>query len=66
MNLASRLVALTEPGGVVVDESTARVLRGDERFVLEPQPTRNVRGFGDVRPVAIAQGCGPLLEDEVE
>ena len=66
VNLASRLVALTEPGGVVVDESTARVLRGDERFVLEPQPTRNVRGFGDVRPVAIAQGCGPLLEDEVE
>ena len=66
VNLASRLVALTEPGGVVVDESTARVLRGDERFVLEPQPTRNVRGFGDVRPVALAQGCGPLLEDEVE
>ena len=66
VNLASRLVALTEPGGVVVDESTARVLRGDERFVLDPQPTRNVRGFGDVRPVAIAQGCGPLLEDEVE
>ncbi|MFI3891584.1 adenylate/guanylate cyclase domain-containing protein [Kocuria rhizophila] len=66
VNLASRLVALTEPGGVVVDESTARVLRGDERFVLDPQSTRNVRGFGDVRPVAIAQGCGPLLEDEVE
>ena len=66
VNLASRLVALTEPGGVVVDESTARVLRGDERFVLEPQPTRNVRGFGDVRPVAPAQGCGPLLEAEVE
>jgi len=66
VNLASRLVALTEPGGVVVDESTARVLRGDERFVLDPQPTRNVRGFGDVRPVAISQGSGPLLEDEVE
>lgn len=66
VNLASRLVALTEPGGVVVDESTARVLRGDERFVLDPRPTRNVRGFGDVRPVAISQGSGPLLEDEVE
>ena len=66
VNLASRRVALTEPGGVVVDEPTARGLRGDGRLVLEPQPTRNVRGFGDVRPVAIAQGCGPLLEDEVE
>ncbi|MDO4919685.1 adenylate/guanylate cyclase domain-containing protein [Kocuria sp.] len=66
VNLASRLVSLTEPGGVVVDESTARVLAGDERFVLEPLATRNVRGFGDVRPVAITQGRGPLLEDEVE
>ncbi|RKQ34194.1 adenylate/guanylate cyclase domain-containing protein [Kocuria tytonis] len=66
VNLASRLVALTDPGGVVVDESTARVLAGDERFVLEPQATCNVRGFGDVRPVAITQGHGPLLEDEVE
>ncbi|RLY92301.1 adenylate/guanylate cyclase domain-containing protein [Kocuria tytonicola] len=66
VNLASRLVALTEPGGVVVDESTARVLTGDDRFILDPLPARNVRGFGDVRPVAITQGRGPLLEDEVE
>lgn len=66
VNLASRLVALTEPGGVMVDASTARVLAGDDRFVLTPQPTRNVRGFGDVRPVSITQGHGPLLEDEVE
>ena len=66
VNLASRLVALTEPGGVMVDASTARVLDGDDRFVLTPQPTRNVRGFGDVRPVSITQGHGPLLEDEVE
>ncbi|GEC99695.1 hypothetical protein KVA01_18500 [Kocuria varians] len=66
VNLASRLVALTEPGGVVVDASTAKVLEGDERFVLTPQPTRNVRGFGDVRPVSISQGSGPLLEEEIE
>ena len=66
VNLASRLVALTEPGGVMVDASTAKVLEGDERFVLTPQPTRNVRGFGDVRPVSISQGRGPLLEEEVE
>ncbi|MCG7431411.1 adenylate/guanylate cyclase domain-containing protein [Kocuria indica] len=66
VNLASRLVALTEPGGVMVDASTARVLSGDDRFVLTPQPTRNVRGFGDVRPVSITQGHGPFLEDEVE
>ena len=50
----------------MVDASTARVLGGDDRFVLTPQPTRNVRGFGDVRPVSITQGHGPFLEDEVE
>lgn len=64
VNLASRLVALTEPGGVMVDASTAAVLEGDDRFVLTPQPTRNVRGFGDVQPVSMTQGQGPRLEDE--
>jgi len=50
----------------LLDASTAKVLDGDERFVLTSQPTRNVRGFGDVRPVSISQGRGPLLEEEVE
>lgn len=66
VNLASRLVALTDPGGVVVDASTASVLKNDDRFVLTPQPSRNVRGFGDVQPVSITQGQGPRLEDEDE
>ncbi len=66
VNLASRLVALTDPGGVVVDASTASVLKDDDRFVLTPQPSRNVRGFGDVQPVSITQGQGPRLEDEDE
>ncbi|GGG43613.1 hypothetical protein GCM10011374_02470 [Kocuria dechangensis] len=66
VNLASRLVALTEPGGVLVDASTAAVLAGDERFILIPQATRNVRGFGDVQPVALSQGVGPGLEVDFE
>lgn len=66
VNLASRLVALTDPGSVLVDASTAAVLAGDERFVLIPQPTCNVRGFGDVQPVALAQGAGPGLEVDFE
>ncbi|WP_431813222.1 adenylate/guanylate cyclase domain-containing protein [Kocuria sp. cx-455] len=66
VNLASRLVALTDPGGVVVDASTASVLTNDNRFVLTPQPSRNVRGFGDVQPVSLTQGEGPRLEDEDE
>ncbi|MDO5619122.1 adenylate/guanylate cyclase domain-containing protein [Kocuria sp.] len=62
VNLASRLVALTPPGSVLVDASTASVLRGDDRFVLTPKQTHNVRGFGDVQPVELSQGPGPQLE----
>lgn len=66
VNLASRLVALTDPGSVLVDASTAAVLSGDDRFILLPQATRNVRGFGDVQPVALSQGVGPGLEVDFE
>lgn len=62
VNLASRLVTLTTPGGVLVDASTASVLGEDDRFILDPQPTRTVRGFGAVQPVALSSGPGPQLE----
>ncbi|NKE09962.1 MULTISPECIES: adenylate/guanylate cyclase domain-containing protein [Kocuria] len=62
VNLASRLVALTPPGSVLVDASTASVLRGDDRFVLTPKQTHNVRGFGDVQPVELLEGPGQQLE----
>lgn len=66
VNLASRLVALAEPGSVMTDASTANVLEGDERFVMNPQGLRNVRGFGDVRPVSLAPGVGTELEIDFE
>lgn len=62
VNLASRLVGLTTPGGVFVDASTASVLGEDDRFILVPEPTRTVRGFGAVQPVALSPGPGPQLE----
>lgn len=37
VNLASRLVALTEPGVVLTDDSTAEALEDDRRFVLIPK-----------------------------
>lgn len=66
VNLASRLVALTEPGIVLTDASTAEALEDDRRFVLIPQGVRNVRGFGNVRPVAITPGVGNELEIDFE
>lgn len=66
VNLASRLVALTEPGVVLTDALTAEALEEDRRFVLIPQGVRNVRGFGNIRPVAITPGIGNELEIDFE
>ncbi|MDY3048539.1 MAG: adenylate/guanylate cyclase domain-containing protein [Rothia sp. (in: high G+C Gram-positive bacteria)] len=66
VNLASRLVALTEPGVVLTDAATAQALEDDARFVLIPQGVRNVRGFGNVKPVAITPGIGNELDIDFE
>lgn len=58
VNLAARLTAIAEPGQVLVDDLTAGVLSNDPRFVLSPLEVQNVRGFGEVRPVALARGEG--------
>lgn len=61
VNLAARLTSLAEPGTVLTDELTASTLVGDDRFVLHPQETTAVRGFGDVNPVRLAPGTGTGL-----
>ncbi|WP_156144234.1 adenylate/guanylate cyclase domain-containing protein [Sinomonas humi] len=58
VNLAARLTAIAAPGQVLVDELTAGVLGSDARFVLSPLEAQNVRGFGEVRPVALSRGEG--------
>ncbi|WP_115787854.1 adenylate/guanylate cyclase domain-containing protein [Arthrobacter silvisoli] len=61
VNLAARLTALAEPGTVLVDQTTAAALGQDERFVLDPQATENVRGFGEITPVLLSPGRGKGL-----
>ena len=61
VNLAARLTALAEPGTVLVDQTTAAALGQDERFVLDPQATENVRGFGEITPVVLSPGRGKGL-----
>jgi len=61
VNLAARLTALAEPGTVLVDQTTAAALGQDERFVLDPQATENVRGFGEITPVLLSPGQGKGL-----
>ncbi|MGG5751232.1 adenylate/guanylate cyclase domain-containing protein [Zafaria sp. Z1313] len=62
VNLAARLTALAEPGTVLTDSLTAATLADDERFVLQPQETTQVRGFGDINPVVLAPGRGSALD----
>lgn len=61
VNLAARLTSLAQPGTVLVDTTTAARLALDDRFVLEPQEVRSVRGFGDVQPVRLSRGAGEGL-----
>lgn len=58
VNLASRLTGMAAPGTVYTDVATATTLTGDDRYVLIPQQTVTVRGFGNVQPVALARGKG--------
>ncbi|OFI38728.1 cyclase [Arthrobacter sp. SW1] len=61
VNLAARLTALADPGTVLIDSTTAAALGQDERFVLEPKETENVRGFGEITPVLLTPGRGKGL-----
>lgn len=51
VNLAARLTALARRNRVIVDRATADRLPAEE-FETRPLPTRPVRGFGPVEPVA--------------
>lgn len=61
VNLAARLTALADPGTVLIDQATASALGQDERFILEPKATENVRGFGEITPVLLSPGQGKGL-----
>lgn len=58
VNLAARLTALADPGTVLVDSMTAAALENDERFVLQPRPAEDVRGFGEIHPILLQRGSG--------
>jgi adenylate cyclase len=53
VNLAARLTDIAEPSTVLTDTATASVLAGDRRFVVEPQPARDLAGIGSVTPVRL-------------
>jgi len=61
VNLAGRLTRLAQPGTVLTDPGTARLLGEQAEFVMFPQRRRHVRGFGALQPVLVT-GAGPGSE----
>jgi len=53
VNLAARLTDIAEPNTVLTDPATAALLERDPRFVLEPQPARELAGLGSIAPVLV-------------
>lgn len=58
VNLAARLTDIADPSSVLTDTATAAMLAGDDRFVAEPQPERELAGLGVVHPVLLRAGEG--------
>jgi adenylate cyclase len=61
VNMAARLTALAEPGEVLTDHLTCRVLSKDQRFVLQAREPVELKGFGTVTPYDLSAGTGPGL-----
>jgi adenylate cyclase len=55
VNVAARLTDIAQPSTVFTDQATAALLQDDARFVLEPQPAREMQGLGTVAPVLVRQ-----------
>jgi adenylate cyclase len=53
VNVAARLTDVAEPSTVLTDPATATLLADDPRYVLEPQPTRELAGLGAIAPVRV-------------
>ncbi|MGO2632622.1 MAG: adenylate/guanylate cyclase domain-containing protein [Galactobacter sp.] len=58
VNMAARLTAMAEPGEVLTDHLTSRVLAGDDRFVLTAHGAVELKGFGTVTPYDLSSGTG--------
>jgi adenylate cyclase len=53
VNLAARLTSAAEPGTVLTDTDTAKLLIRDHRFRLTEMPEVPIKGLGTVRPVKL-------------
>jgi len=58
VNLAARLSAAAEPGTVLTDPATARILAKDPGFALEELEATELVGFGPVVPSRVVRASG--------
>lgn len=59
VNLASRLTDEAEPGTVLMDPATAKLLAGDAEYALTGQPGREIQGLGVIAPVRLQRAYTP-------
>lgn len=59
VNLAARLTAEADPGTVLLDQATAKLLAGNAKFALTGKPEREVRGLGVIAPVRLQRAFTP-------
>jgi adenylate cyclase len=62
VNLASRLTSMAEPGGVLLDEATARAVESLPTLRIDYTRTRAVRGLGLVRAAVVRRSDHGLGE----
>ena len=53
VNLAARLTSAAEPGTVLTDRDTAKLLIRDPRFRLTEMPEVAIKGMGSMRPIKL-------------
>lgn len=59
VNLAARLSNEAEPGSVLLDPATAKLLAGDKQFALTGQKEREIHGLGKIAPVRLQMAYLP-------
>ena len=62
VNLAARLTAIGEPGTVVTDRETARILERSGEYVFSDRQTTNLQGLGEISMFQMDRGTAESLD----
>ncbi|GAA4515892.1 adenylate/guanylate cyclase domain-containing protein [Brevibacterium yomogidense] len=64
VNLAARLTAVADPGTVVTDTETARIIERDDMFGFDNRRDLNLQGLGEIGVVEMHRLTAPTITSE--